>query len=145
MLLFMLTIFSLLVLHGLSLHIRTQIQSVGAEEYMSSSEYEDIMQYFGTVGTATLTLYQSTTGGANWGEFYNLLFAAHPFYAILFCLYIAWFYFAVANVLTGVIVENIEKLGVKEDEDMSFEFRKSRKEKFAKIQKLFNKVDDDMS
>merc|ERR1712187_1062646 len=90
-------------------------------------------------------LYMSTTGGANWEGLYNVLFAAHPFYGVIFCLYIAFFYFALANVFTGVVVENIQKLGVKEDDDMSAEFRNSRKHTFAQIQKLFYKCDADHS
>lgn len=139
MMLFLLTIFSLVCLQGLTLHIRSQGETMGSDVYAETDEYNDIMQSFGSVLTAMLTFYQATTGGVNWSETYDVLVSAHILYGIFFVLYIAFFYFAVTNVLTGIIVENIEKLARKEDEDMVLEFHKSQNSLAGKVKKLYKK------
>lgn len=145
MLFFMLTVFSLLALQGLSMHIHTQAQEKGFLEYSQTKEFEDIIKYFGSVSTSTVSFYQAATGGVNWVEFYDLLQAAHPFYGCVFLLYIAFFYFAITNVLTGLIVENVEKLTRREEEDMVLEYRKKNSELLNKVKQLYQKFDVDRS
>merc|ERR1712130_353994 len=103
------------------------------------------MKYFGSVSLATLSFYQATTGGVNWSEFYNILSHAHPIYGYLFLLYIAFFYFAITNVLTGIIVENVERLTRKEEEDMVLEYRKKNCDLLNKVKRLYQKFDVDKS
>merc|ERR1719213_659182 len=57
-----------------------------------------------------MTLYQSITGGIDWGDVASPLMEIHPVLGFLFATYIAVAVLCVLNVVTGVFVENANKI-----------------------------------
>jgi len=73
-----------------------------------------LLDTYGTMSKTMLTLYKAGTGGADWGEYYDLVSMFNPWYGVLFQLYIAFFMFSVINVTTGLIVEHVGEIQTKE-------------------------------
>eukprot|EP00747_Dinoflagellata_sp_TGD_P134673 gnl/TRDRNA2_/TRDRNA2_175359_c0_seq5.p1 gnl/TRDRNA2_/TRDRNA2_175359_c0~~gnl/TRDRNA2_/TRDRNA2_175359_c0_seq5.p1 ORF type:complete len:480 (-),score=59.91 gnl/TRDRNA2_/TRDRNA2_175359_c0_seq5:21-1361(-) len=106
---------------------------------------DSILYYFGSVEVAILTLFQNTTGGPGWEESYNLVKLIGAPYAICFILYIAFFTFAVFNILTGVFVQHAMKFAEPEKETLVFQARRQRLEDMATMKDLCHEIDDDGS
>merc|ERR1719356_2379232 len=66
--------------------------------------------YFCDVVRTGLTLLQSTMGGLDWNDIYVLIEPLGAVYIMAFIFYIAFFHFAVLNILTGIFVENAMKI-----------------------------------
>jgi len=66
----------------------------------------ELRRFFGSIGNATLTLFQAVTGGISWYMITDPL-QSHMSAgaAIVFCLYVAFMLFALLNVVTGVFVD----------------------------------------
>ncbi len=63
----------------------------------SGSTHEDGKLYFGSLGRTMLTLFMSITGGVSWEDVVQVLRETSSFYVILFVVYVAFTYFAVAH------------------------------------------------
>lgn len=63
-------------------------------------------KYYGSLAVSVLTLFQTISGGCDWGDALKPLYDdISPQMSILFSIYIAFVVFAVMNVITGVFVE----------------------------------------
>jgi len=72
---------------------------------LSSQQSDDLIKLqksFGTLSTSMRTLYESVTGGHDWGETADLLRDVHGFWLALFLFYQFFSTFALMNVVTGV-------------------------------------------
>lgn len=79
--------------------------------------FQPLGNYFGSVGTGMLTLWQAMTGGVDWASVVTpLLEHTSPIAVAIFLLYIAFSLLALLNLITGVFVESAVKRG-KEDKD----------------------------
>jgi len=79
--------------------------------------FQPLGNYFGSVGTGMLTLWQAMTGGVDWASVVTpLLEHTSPVAVAIFLLYIAFSLLALLNLITGVFVESAVKRG-KEDKD----------------------------
>jgi len=112
-----------------SIQVSDTIVSDGAS--LSGDDYHDFMMHYGSVGRTMATLYQSTTGGMDWGRPYDLLSYCGTFGALSFLFFIAFFNFAVFNVLTGIFVENAMKWA-KTDHDSMLAEQREKDSKDAK-------------
>eukprot|EP00927_Polykrikos_kofoidii_P083973 TRINITY_DN8737_c0_g1_i11.p1 TRINITY_DN8737_c0_g1~~TRINITY_DN8737_c0_g1_i11.p1 ORF type:complete len:602 (-),score=79.64 TRINITY_DN8737_c0_g1_i11:126-1808(-) len=65
-----------------------------------------LLSSFGSVQQASLTLFKSTTGGADWGETYDALAYIGKASQWLFTFYICFTHIAVLNIVTGAFVES---------------------------------------
>eukprot|EP00931_Biecheleriopsis_adriatica_P006059 TRINITY_DN10751_c0_g1_i2.p1 TRINITY_DN10751_c0_g1~~TRINITY_DN10751_c0_g1_i2.p1 ORF type:complete len:647 (-),score=102.38 TRINITY_DN10751_c0_g1_i2:30-1970(-) len=77
----------------------------------------DLIECFGTVTRATLTLFMAMSGGNDWGKYYEAISATGWVYSVLFLFYIILAVFAVVNVVTGVFVDSAIESG-RTDMDM---------------------------
>eukprot|EP00927_Polykrikos_kofoidii_P083978 TRINITY_DN8737_c0_g1_i7.p1 TRINITY_DN8737_c0_g1~~TRINITY_DN8737_c0_g1_i7.p1 ORF type:complete len:672 (-),score=70.56 TRINITY_DN8737_c0_g1_i7:126-2081(-) len=67
---------------------------------------DTLLSSFGSVQQASLTLFKSTTGGADWGETYDALAYIGKASQWLFTFYICFTHIAVLNIVTGAFVES---------------------------------------
>lgn len=102
MLLFVMYVFALLLQQGVLQHL---------QDNRSSTELSADMQTYFSSGVATLmTLFQSCTGGVDWGDPYKALEQTESYLHIVFLLYIAFVFISVWNVVTSSFVEKALKL-----------------------------------
>jgi len=85
------------------------VQAVGiylGKADLYEKEQLELMEYFGSVQRAVLTLFSVTTGGNDWEMYYWVLVPAGDIYAFVFLFFIAFSNIALLNILTGIFVEN---------------------------------------
>merc|ERR1712196_458454 len=71
-----------------------------------------------------LELYMASTGGDEWNKLYWLIARSGPFYSGLFLLYTAFFNFAIFNILTGMVVENVVTAADRDSEARLLAYRR---------------------
>eukprot|EP00404_Azadinium_spinosum_P030869 CAMPEP_0180564782 /NCGR_PEP_ID=MMETSP1037_2-20121125/5193_1 /TAXON_ID=632150 /ORGANISM="Azadinium spinosum, Strain 3D9" /LENGTH=548 /DNA_ID=CAMNT_0022581703 /DNA_START=1 /DNA_END=1647 /DNA_ORIENTATION=- len=86
---------------------------------------EEVREHFGSVSNAIFTLFQTTFGGDDWGNFYVSIREAGHFYSALFVFFVAFIQIALVNVLTGVFVDNAMKLAQPDHDALALEMRKT--------------------
>lgn len=112
-------------------------------ELRLAKEHRDLRLYFGTVIRSTLSLYQSMTGGNDWDVFYSSLGPLDAIYRIIYLVYITFVLFALANVITGVFVENAKASG-KKDREIVIQEEMALKKRYLKDMKtIFEEIDFD--
>lgn len=79
---------------------------------------EDLNKHFGSLPRGLFSLYQSLTGGIDWGEVcWPLMNHITVWCGVVFSMYIAFAIFALLNVVTGVFVQSAMR-AAKEDNDV---------------------------
>eukprot|EP00929_Paragymnodinium_shiwhaense_P034734 TRINITY_DN18864_c0_g1_i2.p1 TRINITY_DN18864_c0_g1~~TRINITY_DN18864_c0_g1_i2.p1 ORF type:complete len:595 (-),score=130.23 TRINITY_DN18864_c0_g1_i2:426-2210(-) len=111
---------TLVLLFGL-IYVTAVFFTQAATAYRTDGSVEehlevDMQKWFGSLGTTTLTLYQSVTGGVDWIVPMTPLLALSPCMFVLFNAYIGFTTFAIMNVVTGVFVERMTQVA-QEDAD----------------------------
>jgi len=101
--------------------------------------------YFGSVQRASLTLLESTMGGLDWDLVYQLIEPIGPMYVAAFIFYIAFYNFAVMNILTGIFVENAMSLCKPAEEERITEQRAKDARDAEEIRRLGLSIDADGS
>lgn len=105
------------------------------EEYQGSPE---LRQYWGSLGSSILSLFQALSGGVDWDVLLASLQEATQYVllmAILFAGYIAFAMFVMLNLVTGIFVDSAQT-NVREDRDLDLVNR---------VRELFLTTDDDHS
>lgn len=146
---FVLYIFGLVLQQGVTHHLLDRAvnanTSSGDEVFEGETglagEEGQLRSAFGSMTNTTLSLYKATTGGADWGEYYNLVADVGPGYGSLFIFYTAFFTFTVMNILTGMIVENVVKMTQGDDECMMLAYKRQQASTIKEITRLFNQID----
>lgn len=108
------------------------------EKGPADTERRELLQeYWGSVGSAVLSLYWSITGGQDWAVVIGPLVeeTESQIHNIIFSMFIAFATMVLMNLVTGVFVEGAARL-TKEDRD---------KELSRMAHKVFRLVDDDNS
>jgi len=72
---------------------------------VDDERYTPIKETFGTVSRSMLCLFESVTGGRNWGIPNELTQAIGILYSFVFSFFIFFFVFSVLNIVTGVYVD----------------------------------------
>jgi len=97
-------------------------QSIHTPEEEEESAHSKAMSlYFGTLPDSCVSLYQSISGGVNWGELLRpMVDDISPSIAPLFTFYIAFSILAMMNVVTGVFVESaLQSLSHNKEENLA--------------------------
>eukprot|EP00747_Dinoflagellata_sp_TGD_P057025 gnl/TRDRNA2_/TRDRNA2_150416_c0_seq1.p1 gnl/TRDRNA2_/TRDRNA2_150416_c0~~gnl/TRDRNA2_/TRDRNA2_150416_c0_seq1.p1 ORF type:complete len:688 (+),score=136.53 gnl/TRDRNA2_/TRDRNA2_150416_c0_seq1:104-2167(+) len=115
---FILYIFSLIFVQAFANKLRSE------EALIDEAEHAHIMERFGSVEQSILTLFISTTGGADWEETFTLISSTGSVYAFVFIFYIGFFEFALFNILTALFVEHAMKIATPDRNAMIFEQRR---------------------
>jgi len=113
---------------------------------MQDTEVLELRQSFGSIAKALQALFQSLTGGRDWGPTADLLLATGSKHAVvLFYFYIALTSFAVINVFTGIFVESAIKR-TSQDRDLTHQDLQGARGHFLdQILQAFREADKDAS
>lgn len=115
MIVFVLYVFSLLIVQGLTEYLLTEVDNL-------SEVYKDqYIRFFGSVSNAVVTLFQATTAGIDWNEAFVVLRVAGVFPSFCFLTYVIIFTISVWNIVTSTFVEKAMKLAQPDLESMIHE------------------------
>merc|ERR1740130_841112 len=85
----------------------TQLVTDASKAEPDNMELRASLKMFGTLDMACLVLFQSLTGGVDWGEtLVPLMDHISPSVGIVFCMYISFGVLCMLNVVTGIFVES---------------------------------------
>merc|ERR1719456_697385 len=87
-----------------------------------------------------MTLYMSICGGVDWNDAGEPLMTIHESMGFLFAVYIAFAVFCVLNIVTGVFVENANKITTQGDESVIVDELVNRRQA-EEVQRLFLEMD----
>ncbi|CAK0876349.1 unnamed protein product [Prorocentrum cordatum] len=116
-LLFFKYIFAMIFMHGTITYFESNLDGSGGDLSLeeqqfweSPSDHIDYMKCgWSTIDRALLILFESITGGRDWGEVFTSLFRIGPVYGILFIAYVHgggyFMSFLVLNVVIGTVVD----------------------------------------
>jgi len=115
MIVFVLYVFSLLIVQGLTEYLLTEVDNL-------TEAYKDqYVRFFGSVSNAVITLFQATTAGIDWSEAFVVLRVAGVFPSICFLTYVIIFTISVWNIVTSTFIEKAMKLAQPDLESMIHE------------------------
>jgi len=103
----------------------------------------EFFDYFGSVQTTMATLYMSSTGGVDWRVPYEVLADSGELSSAAFLAYIAFFEFAVFNVLTGVFVDHAMKVSAADRELALAEQKKKERSEAERLRDTCRLIDSD--
>ncbi|CAE7844430.1 cac [Symbiodinium microadriaticum] len=132
---FVILVFSLLIVQLVTEHI--------VEKDVDGLVKEDFLYYFGSVQVTMATLYQACTGGVDWRNPYELLEYTGEMGAVAFLFYVAFFEFAVFNVLTGVFVDHAMKVSAADRELALAEQKKKERTEAERLRDTCRIIDAD--
>jgi Ca2+-binding EF-hand superfamily protein len=99
--------------------------------------------YFGGVWTSMNTLYQAITGGVSWRECCTPLEQTSPMMGLIFSVYIAFTYFAVLNVVTGVFCSSALEATKSNPELVANQMSHNKAAYRERVKDLFKTMDND--
>lgn len=94
-------LFAIILTHGAT-QWRKPLNDPGRS---SHEDYEDIDGWFGTIPRTMFTLFQSMTGGVDWGDPGAVTQQFGPIYFTVFCIYMFVTIFSVLNIVNGIFVD----------------------------------------
>jgi len=104
---------------------------------------EDLVWYYGDLYRSMLSLWMAVSGGINWKDLSAPLEATGNAHVMLFLLYIAFVYFFVLNVVTGVFCQNAIE-GAQQDLDLSIEAHLREKQVYVDhLRLLFEEMNEE--
>jgi len=121
--------------------IVTELADPNVSETLDS---EAMMTHFGSMRKSLYTMHKAIFGGVDWGDATDPL-AAYPILIIIFMLYITFSMLCVLNVVTGVFVENANKITQNDEDHMIMKEIAARQVWFDEVRSLFVKADIDHS
>mmetsp|Transcript_5522 Transcript_5522/g.10135 ORF Transcript_5522/g.10135 Transcript_5522/m.10135 type:complete len:365 (-) Transcript_5522:29-1123(-) len=78
-----------------------------------------VQKHFGDLGTSILSLFQSISGGVDWGDILDpLMTEISPLLSMLYAIYIAFVVMVMLNLVTGVFVEGAARI-MKQDREQT--------------------------
>lgn len=137
MIVFVIYIFALIFLQGLTNYLKDNAGSV------DEAAEADIRAAFGGMMDSMVSLYMAVTGGNDWGYYLDIVLLAGPFYYFLFILFTFFFVFALFNILTGVFVEKAVVAAQPDREEVILEQRRKTMEDAEEFKHLCHVLDKD--
>jgi hypothetical protein len=110
-------------------------------DMVSSVDIPTLMTHFGSMLVSVYTLHKAIFGGQDWGEVSSPLMTISPFMTLLFMVYISFAVLCVLNIVTGVFIENANKITMKDEEHVIMEDMSARQQWFEEVQMLFSRAD----
>jgi len=106
---------------------------------------EFIERYYGTLARSVYTLFLCITGGVSWEIVAEPLAQVHWAWLQLLLVYIAFTYFAVLNVVTGVFCQTAIESAVQDQDEVMAQLQAQQKSYVDQLTELFEDVDEDKS
>uniref|UniRef100_A0A6U6K7Y6 EF-hand domain-containing protein n=1 Tax=Zooxanthella nutricula TaxID=1333877 RepID=A0A6U6K7Y6_9DINO len=113
-----------MILYCFGLFFMQQMMPYLAEQPVQDHVFKLQQRYFANILETIRTLWMCTTGGKDWEDVYLLIEPLGFLASVAFFFYIAFFTFAVMNVLTGIFVENAMKLAKPDDTEALAEHKR---------------------
>eukprot|EP00931_Biecheleriopsis_adriatica_P031228 TRINITY_DN18338_c0_g2_i1.p1 TRINITY_DN18338_c0_g2~~TRINITY_DN18338_c0_g2_i1.p1 ORF type:complete len:633 (+),score=77.52 TRINITY_DN18338_c0_g2_i1:198-1901(+) len=111
----------------------------------ASTVEAEMQKYFGSLPLSMMTLFQAISGGVSWREPVDTLVSIHWAWGYGFATYIAFCYFAVLNVMTGVFCQSAIENAEKDHHQILHAVQAEREHYEALLSKIFAEIDDDGS
>lgn len=111
------------------------------QENIAEDIFNDFQKYFGSLDKTMQTLYLATTGGFDWQYALDLIGRAQQGGTWAFLFYIAFFNFAVFNVLTGMFVDHAMKWSQSDNQNQIAERRSQEQHDAARLKRLCEAID----
>mmetsp|Transcript_22155 Transcript_22155/g.63530 ORF Transcript_22155/g.63530 Transcript_22155/m.63530 type:complete len:560 (+) Transcript_22155:79-1758(+) len=139
MILFVVYVFALLIVQGLAQDLRDP------ESRFDQVTEAAILDEFGSVRSAMLSLIECTTGGHDWGTSLDLLWHSDSFVPWAFMAYIGFFALAAWNIVTSIFVEKAMKLAQPDMETRALEQNMQDVTDAQELTQIFSEIDTDSS
>lgn len=139
MLIFILYIVGLVCMQG----VTTILSERGND--LDAVEIKRIKFLFGTIQDSMLTLYKATNDGMEWSELHTLVSEAGPVYSLIFLGFTAFFFFAIMNILTGMMVESVVQASGSDAETVKLEYHRAQGKAALGMRRVFRALDTDGS
>lgn len=111
------------------------------KDSIDPEEFKEFMRRFGSLDKTMQTLYLATTGGFDWEDALRLVGQAGQGGTWAFLFYIAFFNFAVFNVLTGMFVDHAMKWSQSDNQNQIAERRSQEQADAARLKRLCEAMD----
>eukprot|EP00927_Polykrikos_kofoidii_P040595 TRINITY_DN34663_c0_g1_i1.p1 TRINITY_DN34663_c0_g1~~TRINITY_DN34663_c0_g1_i1.p1 ORF type:complete len:778 (+),score=93.33 TRINITY_DN34663_c0_g1_i1:3-2336(+) len=105
----------------------------------NAKESHSIMARFGGVSTTLYTLFVSVLGGIDWADAANPLFATNVLLGFAFSLYVTFSMLCVLNIVTGVFVENANRITARSHEEVLLERLQQRRRYVGQAKDVISK------
>jgi len=102
-------------------------------------------ELFGSVQKAMLVLFESTTGGTDWGDVFDVVSITGISNSIMFICFISFFTFAFFNIVTSIFVDKAMKLAKPDEEAIMLERREEEIDTARRLRELIKSMDADGS
>jgi len=112
---------------------------------LSDEEFQDLTKFYGSLPKTIWTLFLSICGGVDWGDVAAPLLGLHWSLGLCFAFYIAFAVFCVLNIVTGVFVENANKMTSEDYDLVLMEQLENRTQWFNEVRDIFEAADADGS
>lgn len=121
------------------------MQVTGSVDAVPECTNPEMMVYWGSLGESMLTLYKSLSGGLSWHDCLMPLREASTISFWFFLVYIAFGYYVILNVVTGIFCNSaIESARL--DKDVAIAARLKQRDSFMRsLRSFFGDIDDDGS
>lgn len=110
-----------------------------------SHDYNALIKYWGNLPRAIFTLFKSISGGVDWEDVCYPLSVLGAEWVGVFTCFIAFTYFAVLNVVTGIFCQHAIETASQNEDLLVHEQMANRALHVTRIQNLFRTMDDDES
>merc|ERR1740121_2042188 len=144
-------IFAMVFMHGALSYITSYTDGSGVvlnavDAWAHPGAHLDYLKFrWGSIEQSFVTLFESITGGVNWGEVYYSLEKIGGVYGIFFIFYIYMMMFLVLNVVIGTVVDVTSSVAAKDRDRMVEDEMKALTEYASDIKDFFSQADADCS
>eukprot|EP00927_Polykrikos_kofoidii_P082170 TRINITY_DN80_c0_g1_i2.p1 TRINITY_DN80_c0_g1~~TRINITY_DN80_c0_g1_i2.p1 ORF type:complete len:784 (-),score=171.80 TRINITY_DN80_c0_g1_i2:322-2406(-) len=105
----------------------------------------ELLEAYGSMQKALLSLFMAISGGKDWSELMTPLYNLHWFYSIVFLFYIFFTLFGVLNVVTSTFVDSAYQVSQK-DRDIMIQQEAAHEKRYTRNMKnFFHEADKDGS
>eukprot|EP00929_Paragymnodinium_shiwhaense_P042264 TRINITY_DN21893_c0_g1_i1.p1 TRINITY_DN21893_c0_g1~~TRINITY_DN21893_c0_g1_i1.p1 ORF type:complete len:726 (-),score=123.69 TRINITY_DN21893_c0_g1_i1:344-2521(-) len=111
----------------------------------TESEFKTMMTLYGSLPASLDTLYQTISGGIDWGNASRPLKSVNSALGLAFPLYISFSVLCVLNIVTGVFVENAKNITSQDHDMVLMEEIEHRKGWFEEVRQLFEDADEEQN
>jgi len=112
---------------------------------LSTDARRAIIENFGSVEQATLTLFMSISGGMDWEVSYKIINLSGTFGSVMYISYILFMWLSVTNIITSIFVDKALKLAKPDVEDRMLEACRDNLDAAKDLKKIFRSIDVDGS
>lgn len=110
---------------------------------LESTTKLDLEMAYGSVGVTIVHLFMSSTGGQDWGDYYEPLRQTGAVNCALFLFFIAFTHIALLNIILGVFVDGAMKNLVAQRDEKAEEHAVEQREIANELKQLFHELDTD--